>query len=125
MNKYEALFIFPPDEGPDATKSDETRLEETLTRFGGRIVDRQDWGKRPLGFALRKFREGRILHWNFEIDAPKLIDLRRQLQLNEKILKSSIFRAVTPKPPKEKANKKKRPPQEKPLHERAPHARQS
>ena len=123
MNKYEALFIFPPDEGPEASKNDETRLEETLTRFGGRIVDRQDWGKRPLGFALRKFREGRILHWNFELEGLKLADLRQQLQLNEKILKSSIFRAVIPKPPKEKA-KKKRSPQEKPSQERTHHAGQ-
>ena len=106
MNKYEGLFIFPPDEGPDASKSDETHLEETITRFGGRIVDRQDWGKRPLGYGLRKFREGRILLWNFEMEGNQIVDLRRQLHLNEKILKSSVFRAVTPKPPKEKKKKK-------------------
>ena len=107
MKKYEGLFILPPDEGPDAAKADEARLEETITRFGGKVLERHDGGRRPLGYAIRKFREGRVLLWNFEIEGSQLVELRRQLELNEKILKSTIVKPLTPKPPKESAKKKK------------------
>ena len=130
MTKYEGLFIFPPEEGPDASKADETKLEEAITHLGGRVVDRQDWGRRPLGYALRKFREGRMLLWNFEMEGRQLAEFRRALGLNEKVLKSTIVKPVTPKPPKEKAKKAKAP--KAPGHEFRPrkeeegsHARQS
>ena len=51
--KYEGLFIFPPEEAQEASKGEESRLEETITRFGGRVVERHDWGRRPLGFPIR------------------------------------------------------------------------
>ena len=119
MKKYEGLFIFPPDEGPDASKAEEARLEETITRFGGKVLERHDWGKRLLGYSIRKHREGKILLWNFEMAGDQIVELRRQLELNEKILKSTIVKAVIPKPPKESAKKKKS------FKEGTQHARQS
>ncbi len=109
MRKYEGLFIFPPEEGPEAAKEGEARLEEMITRFGGKIVNRQDWGRRPLGYALRKFREGRILQWNFELETQQLIELRRALDLSERFLKTNIVKHVTPKPPKESKKKARAP----------------
>lgn len=109
MRKYEGLFIFPPEEGPEAAKEGEARLEEIITRCGGKIVDRQDWGRRPLGYALKKFREGRILQWNFELETNQMVELRRALDISERFLKTNIVKHVTPKPPKEKAKKSRTP----------------
>ena len=109
MRKYEGLFIFPPDEAGEAGKELDKRLEETMTRFGGRILDRQDWGRRPLGYPLRKFREGHMLVWNFEMEGQKLAEFRRTLQLDEKILKITIV--STPKPKVVKESHKKPQPQ--------------
>jgi len=105
MRKYEGLFIFPPEEGPEAAKQEEAQLEEMITRLGGRVVERHDWGRRPLGYSLRKFREGRFLLWNFELEGSRLVELRRTLELNEKILKSTLLKFEAPKHPKEKSRK--------------------
>ena len=105
MRKYEGLFIFPPDEGPDASKEGETRLEEMITRSGGRVLDRQDWGKRLLGYPIRKFREGRLLLWNFEMETGQLGEFQKALVLSEKILKSTVVKFVVPKPPKASSKK--------------------
>lgn len=96
--KYEGLFIFPPEEGPDAAKGEEKRLEETISRLGGRILDRNEWGRRPLAYPLQKFREGRIIHWNFEMEPHQIGELKKALQLDEKILKSSIVKQEEAKP---------------------------
>lgn len=97
--KYEGLFIFTPEEGHDAAKGEEKRLEEAIARFGGKIFDKRDWGRRPLGYALGKFREARILNWNFELETHQVAELKKVLQQDEKILKSSIVKYEEPKAP--------------------------
>jgi ribosomal protein S6 len=111
LRKYEGVFIFPPEEGPEASKGDEKRLEDTLQRFGGRTLERKDWGRRLLGYPVRKAREARILLWNFEMDSAQVTELRKALALDEKILKSTVVRTIEVRPPKESPKKK-------------PHARQ-
>jgi len=96
--KYEGLFIFPPEEGPDAAKGGEKRLDEAISRLGGRVLDKKDWGRRPLGFAIRRHREGYFLLWNFEMETHQLAELKKNLQLDEKILKTTIVKYEEPKP---------------------------
>ena len=105
MEKYEGLFIFPPDESPEAGKQEERQIEEILRRFGGRVLERKDWGRRPLGYSVRKFREGRVLVWNFEIEAAQMGELFKALHLDEKILKTTIVKPQEPKREKVHAGK--------------------
>lgn len=105
MRKYEGLFIFPPEETPEASKGEEKRLEEAISRLGGRISERKDWGRRPLGYPIRKFREGRILLWNFEIEGNQMGELKKSLALDQRILKSTIVKPKEPKPMKEPARR--------------------
>lgn len=105
MKKYEGLFIFPPEESPEAWKGEEKRLEEALSRLGGRILERKDWGRRPLGYSIRKFREGRFLLWNFEMEGRQIAEFQKALELDEKILKSMIVKPEEAKPAKEKTRK--------------------
>ncbi|MBI4116034.1 MAG: 30S ribosomal protein S6 [Candidatus Omnitrophica bacterium] len=101
IRKYEGMFIFPPDEAQTASKDEEKRLEETIRRLGGKVLERRDWGRRLLGYPLRKHREGRMLLWNFEMDSLQVKELKKVLQLDEKILRSTIVLAVEPKPVEE------------------------
>lgn len=106
MRKYDALLIFPPEEAPEAWKEEVKKIESAVSHLGGSTVDRQDWGRRPLGYALKKHREGHLLLLNIELDASKVSELRRTLHLNEKILKVNIFQTLQPKLPKRRATKK-------------------
>lgn len=92
MRKYEGLFIFPPEGTSGSLKDQKRRLEEALRRFGGRIVQQNEWGRRPLGYALKKFREGEVVLWHFEIDPAQLAEFRKALALEETLLKSTIVK---------------------------------
>ena len=105
--KYDAIFIFPPADVPEAWKEEEKKVEEMISRFGGRTLDRQDWGRRLLGYSLKKNKEGRVLLWNFEMETSRLGEFRKALQLDEKILKTTIFKTRTPKPLKDSEKRKK------------------
>ena len=101
MRKYEGLFIFPPEDAPEAAKEQEKRIEEALHRFGGRSLDHRDWGRRPLGYPLQKLREGRVVLWNFEMEVGQVGEFRKALELDEKILKLTIVKPLEAKPAKD------------------------
>ena len=101
LRKYEGLFILSAEERPEASKDEEKRLEEAIRRFGGRTLERKDWGRRPLGYPIRKAREAHMILWNFEMETRQLGEFRKVLELDEKILKSMIVKAPKPRPAKE------------------------
>ena len=101
MRKYEGIFIFPPEETPETCKEEEKRLEEKITRLGGRILERKDWGRRLLGYPLRKFHEGRILLWDFEMEPQQITEFRKVLGLDEKLLKATVVKTLLRKPVEE------------------------
>lgn len=106
MRRYEGLFIFPPEDAPEALKEEEKRLDEVLRRFGGRTLERKDWGRRLLGYKLQKNSEGRVVLWNFEMETQQVGEFRKALELDEKILRSYIVKFVEPKPVEGKKKKK-------------------
>ena len=101
MRKYEGLFVYPPEETGTSLKEAEKRLEEQVQHFGGKVLERRDWGRRLLGFPLRKHREGHLLIWNFEMNPLQLGEFRKALELDEKILKSTLVKVPEMKPRKE------------------------
>ena len=125
MRRYEALLIFPPDSASGGSKDEEKRLEELIRRLGGRLLDRTDLGRRPLGYPLRKSREGRLLQCLFEMEPNQIVEFQKVLELDETILKSTVLKSPVPKTT-EKDQKKSKPfpegPQEK---QEALHGRKS
>ena len=107
MRKYEALFVFPAQQGPDTMKEEDKKVEEAISRFGGKTLDRQDWGQRQLGWPVAKSREARLVLCNFEMDPLRVHEFRKALQLDEKILKVTLSKIPVPKPVKERKRKPK------------------
>ena len=87
MKAYEGVFIFPPEASPEARKNQEKNLEDVLKKFGGKILQRTEWGRRPLGYPLKKFREGHFLILDFQVESIKMTELRKMLELQEDLLK--------------------------------------
>lgn len=89
MRTYEAVLMFPPD-APEAQKSQEKRIEDALKKLHGKAAQKTEWGKKHLGYPVRKFKEANISIWDFELDPAKITEFRRFLQLEESILKFFI-----------------------------------
>lgn len=106
LRKYEGLFIFPPQEAAEALKAQERHLEETVRRFGGRTLEHKDWGRRTLGFPVKRAREGRFVVWNFEMEPARIGEFRKAVELEESLLKATLVRPPEAKVVKEKSKKR-------------------
>ena len=90
LRKYEGLFIFPPESGPDARKVETQQLDAILKKFKANVLDRTETGRRTLGYRIKKFKEGHLIVTVFEMDPAQLTDFQKALTLEESIIKYMI-----------------------------------
>ena len=90
MRSYEGVFIFPPEQTPENRKNQFKNLEDLLSKFQGEILHKEEWGKKPLGYPIRKFREGDFAVLEFRMNPGKIGEFRKALQLQEGLLKFMI-----------------------------------
>ncbi|HTL48179.1 MAG TPA: 30S ribosomal protein S6 [Verrucomicrobiae bacterium] len=87
MKLYEGIFVFSPQVGPDDRKTQEQSVEALIKKFEGKITERHDWGKRSLGYQIKKFRDGYFWVVNVELPPAKLVEFRKALELHPDLVK--------------------------------------
>jgi small subunit ribosomal protein S6 len=90
MKSYEGVFIFPPDSAPDARKSQLKNLDDLFAKYQVEVLQKTEWGKRPLGYHIRKHNEGHFLIVDFKMDPSKAEEFRKSLELLEDVIKFMV-----------------------------------
>jgi small subunit ribosomal protein S6 len=90
MKSYEGVFIFPPDSAPDARKSQFKNLDDLFAKYQVEVLQKMEWGKRQLGYHIRKHSEGHFLIIDFKMDPAKTVEFRKSLELFEDVIKFMI-----------------------------------
>ena len=105
MKPYEGMFILPPEATADARKAQIASLEELIGKHRGGVLQKNEWGKRSLGYLIRKFSEGYVVVVDFEMDPTQTEAFRKALELHEAVLKFMITVKVESKTPPKKVSK--------------------
>ncbi len=90
MKKYEAIFIFRPEEESVAKAT--TTVQTEFQNAGINVLDHADMGLRTLAYRIKKLDKGRYFTYNIEASPEKLKPLDKLLKLKEEILKSVFFK---------------------------------
>lgn len=90
MKSYEAIFVFPPISTPDERKAQDKAVDTQIEKFKGKILQRTEWGKRSLGYVVKRFREGLFVFVEFEMGPEGVNDLRKALEVNPDLLKYTV-----------------------------------
>jgi len=104
MKAYECLLILAPETAPDAHKKQLEVFEELVKKQGGAIKGKNEWGRRPIAYPLKKNREGFFVIYDFEVDTLAIAEMNRLLTLDMGVLKFMI----TVKKPESARDKKKK-----------------
>ena len=91
MRKYEGMFIIKP----DISQSDQDKaidsIKKSIAKAGGKTSLSENWGKRRLAYAIKKYSEGVYYRFEFEIEPKSISDLKRDYKLNEDIIRELII----------------------------------
>lgn len=88
MKTYELLTILKPTIDTDEAEQIVSKLQETITSFGGKMVNTEDIGRKKLAYETNNFRDGYFSVLTFELPANKVADFKRQLRLNDNIIRT-------------------------------------
>lgn len=87
MKTYELLTVFKPNLDVEEVDKIIAKLEETITGFEGKVVNVDKIGRKKLAYDIQKFRDGFFATLILSLPADKVVDLKRQLKLNDNVLR--------------------------------------
>ena len=87
MKNYELLSVFKPNLDADEVDKVLAKIEETINGFGGKVLNVDKIGRRKLAYDIQKYRDGFFATQVLTLAADKVTEFKRQLKLNENILR--------------------------------------
>ena len=76
MNKYELAVVLSAKLEDDERAAALEKVKGYITRFGGNIVDVDEWGKKRLAYEIQKSKEGfdYFIHFEGEANCPNEVE---------------------------------------------------
>ena len=87
MALYEHLLIARQDISAQQVDALATHLKTIVEGQGGKIEKQEYWGLRGLAYRIKKNRKGHYVLLNINAPAVAVIELERQLKINEDVLR--------------------------------------
>jgi len=87
MALYEHLLIARQDISAQQVDALATHLKTIVEGEGGRIEKQEYWGLRGLAYRIKKNRKGHYVLLNINAPSKAVIELERQLKINEDVLR--------------------------------------
>ena len=91
MRTYELLSIIKPNIDSEEFDKIVAKIEETIVALEGKVTSTEKMGRKKLSYDIKDFRDGYFVVQNFEMK-PELVEkFRRQLRLNENVLRIMLL----------------------------------
>ena len=91
MKTYELLSIIKPNIDTDEADKIIAKIEETIVGYNGNVIDTDKMGRKKLSYDIQNFRDGFFVTQKLQLPAEKIVDFKRQLKLNENILRTMFL----------------------------------
>ena len=87
MNKYELAVVVSAKIEDDARTETVEKVKALVERFGGRISEVDEWGKRRLAYEIQKMKEGYYYFVRFEADSTVPAEIESRLRIMDNVLR--------------------------------------
>ena len=91
MRTYELLSIIKPNIDSEEFDKISSKIEEAITALEGKVLSTDKMGRKKLSYDIKDFRDGYFVVHNFELAPEQVEKFRRQLRLNENILRIMLL----------------------------------
>jgi small subunit ribosomal protein S6 len=96
VNMYEFMLIFDPNRVASDLPASVGQINAVLERNHAEILASRQWDERRLAYPVRGHKKGLYYLMYVRMDGKKLVDIERDLALNENVLRSLILK-IDPK----------------------------
>jgi small subunit ribosomal protein S6 len=92
MPLYETVFIARQDVTPAQVDELATNFAKIITDGEGKVLKTDNWGLRSLAYKIQKNKKGYYVLMNLDCPAPAMLEMERQIRLNEDVLRYMTIR---------------------------------
>lgn len=90
MNTYELALVLNGKLEEEAKVEAFEKAKGYIERFGGKVVNVDDWGKRKLAYEIQKMREGFYYFITFESTSEVPAEVEKRVRIMETVLRFLI-----------------------------------
>ena len=87
MREYEFVYVIQPDATPEREAEIHQRIDQVVTDHSGRLLLRDDWGKRRLAYEIKKFQKGHYFQVNFLGLGKEIAEIERLMRIDADVLR--------------------------------------
>lgn len=92
MNKYESVYILKPDIDEESRKTLIQKFSALVTENGGKIEKVDEWGIKKLAYEIDYIKEGYYVLMTFEAGPQFPLELERNYNISDSVLRYNIIR---------------------------------
>ncbi len=92
MNKYELVVVLNGSLEDDEKSATMERISNYITRFGGNVVNVDDWGKKKLAYEIQKMSEAFYTIITFEAPVTAPAEIERRVRIMEQVIRFLIVK---------------------------------
>ena len=87
MNKYELAVVVSAKIEDDERAQVIEKVKALVERFGGKISDVDEWGKKRLAYEIQKMKEGYYYFIHFESDSTVPGEVEQRIRIMDNVLR--------------------------------------
>ncbi|MBQ2983184.1 MAG: 30S ribosomal protein S6 [Candidatus Gastranaerophilales bacterium] len=87
MKKYDLFTIIKPNLDNEEADKVVAKVEEIIKNLGGEVVSADKMGRKKMAYEVAGFTDGFMVNQVITIPADKIAELKRQLKLNDSVIR--------------------------------------
>jgi small subunit ribosomal protein S6 len=91
LNKYELTVLLHPDLEIDLDSCTK-KLEQLISDAKGKVVEREDWGKRKLAYPVKNQQFAVYVFYVLELEPGSVAGLERELLITDEVIRHLIVK---------------------------------
>lgn len=87
QHEYETILIARPEIDDAAMTTILDKLEAVVADGGGRVLDRDDWGKRKMAYPIEKQQKGHYIRLHMAAPPTAIAELERRIRIEDQLVR--------------------------------------
>lgn len=87
QREFETIFVLRPDTNQEGIQVVNGRVRTVIEQGGGTLLKLDNWGKRKLGYEVRKNLKGIYLYWKYVAPSGVVEEIERNLRMIDTVIR--------------------------------------
>lgn len=92
MSKYELALVVNAKIEDEAREAVVEKAKGYVARYGGTVIEVEEWGKKRLAYEVQKMREGFYYFIQFEADATCPAEVERHVRIMDNVMRYLVVK---------------------------------